>query len=112
MLVPLLCVLLGLVAPIAALAYLFQDQIKAEKIQFEELWGRASKVKETEVSVSGLVDKASEQQLNSMVSTIPGIRKIRVSTEEGTAVISFDRTKISLPEITNRMSELGYGEAC
>lgn len=67
-----------------------------------------SNIRTAEFEISGMTCTSCEEHVSLEVKKLPGIVKTDVSYENGNAIIEFDRTNTSAPEIEQAIAKTGY----
>ncbi|WP_345243575.1 heavy metal-associated domain-containing protein [Nibrella saemangeumensis] len=71
-----------------------QEQAKGEKV--------------ANVSIKGMTCNVCENKVKDGVSKVKGVSDVKVSHEQGTAVVKYDPKKTSLPEIQKAVAASGF----
>ncbi|GAA4399120.1 hypothetical protein GCM10023187_10510 [Nibrella viscosa] len=71
-----------------------QEQAKGEKV--------------ANVSIKGMTCNVCENKVKEGVSKVKGVSDVKVSHEQGTAVVKYDPKKTSLPEIQKAIAASGF----
>lgn len=58
--------------------------------------------------VTGMKDSSSEQTIAKGINELPGIIEVKASYQDSTALVKFDKSKTSIPDITAAIENDGY----
>lgn len=64
-------------------------------------------VKET-LDIRGMICTSCEKVISKQISSLPGIKEVKVNYDTGKAEVEFDETSVSLKDIKKKIAEKGY----
>lgn len=101
---------LGMVTVFAfiMMAFPYYGQIFYPKAEKQIVVVSSNNIQEVKFNVSGMTCASCEEHVKNEVNKLPGIVTVSANSKDGNAIVKFDNSKTTIPEIENRINKTGY----